>query len=189
MVACVAILYLWCAASLFRLIRAKAQGVIARKQALLSTGLFATLVACCLLATDYLGAAAATFLALVLCVGSLTASTLLSRRWKHNEQLRQRTAAQQHETMRQLKTNLEAVATPETLCAKVAKQHDLTRREEDMLLLLSNGLSYPEIADHLYLSPNTVKSHIRSLYRKVDTEERSALKESIREMQDKRISR
>ncbi|MEG0016139.1 MAG: helix-turn-helix transcriptional regulator, partial [Gordonibacter sp.] len=67
----------------------------------------------------------------------------------------------------------------ETLCAQAAKEHDLTRREEDMLLMLCQGCSYAEIATELYLSPNTVKSHIRSLYRKMGVEERANLAREV----------
>ena len=42
-----------------------------------------------------------------------------------------------------------------------------------MLRLLS-GHSIAEIARALYLSPNTVKSHIRALYRKLDVNTREA---------------
>ena len=43
----------------------------------------------------------------------------------------------------------------------------LTSREQDVLRLLDRGLSLPQIAVKLYLSSNTVKTHARSVYRKL----------------------
>jgi LuxR family maltose regulon positive regulatory protein len=50
----------------------------------------------------------------------------------------------------------------------------LSEREAQVLRLLCSEYSLPEIADHLYLSYNTVKSHTRSIYRKLGTTTRSA---------------
>jgi LuxR family transcriptional regulator, maltose regulon positive regulatory protein len=44
---------------------------------------------------------------------------------------------------------------------------DLTEREFDVLRLLANGLSKREISDQLFISYNTIHSHVRSLYRKL----------------------
>ena len=43
----------------------------------------------------------------------------------------------------------------------------LSRRETDVLREVVNGLSNHEVADELYLSINSVKTYIRSAYRKV----------------------
>jgi LuxR family maltose regulon positive regulatory protein len=43
----------------------------------------------------------------------------------------------------------------------------LTEREETVLRLLGGTLSLREIGRELYVSPNTVKTHIRSIYRKL----------------------
>jgi DNA-binding NarL/FixJ family response regulator len=43
----------------------------------------------------------------------------------------------------------------------------LTGREHEVLLLIARGLTTQEIADQIGLSPNTVKSHSRSLFTKL----------------------
>ncbi|HET6985657.1 MAG TPA: helix-turn-helix transcriptional regulator, partial [Kribbella sp.] len=50
----------------------------------------------------------------------------------------------------------------------------LTAREADVLDQLALGSSYAEIAQALYITENTVKTHLMSLYRKLGVEKRSA---------------
>jgi DNA-binding NarL/FixJ family response regulator len=49
----------------------------------------------------------------------------------------------------------------------------LTDRESEVLALITQGLSNADIARLTYLSPNTVKSYIRSVYRKIGVESRT----------------
>ena len=63
----------------------------------------------------------------------------------------------------------------EALCAKAARTYDLTRREEDVLRLLVEGRTAPQIAEELVVSPNTVKTHVRNLYRKLGINRRADL--------------
>jgi LuxR family transcriptional regulator, maltose regulon positive regulatory protein len=49
----------------------------------------------------------------------------------------------------------------------------LTERETRVLRYLPSNLSAREIADELYLSSNTVRTHQRHLYRKLDVHTRS----------------
>jgi LuxR family maltose regulon positive regulatory protein len=39
--------------------------------------------------------------------------------------------------------------------------------------MLPTHLSFPAIAKHLFVSTNTVKTHVRALYRKLDASSRS----------------
>jgi LuxR family maltose regulon positive regulatory protein len=48
----------------------------------------------------------------------------------------------------------------------------LTRREEAILRYLPTSLSNSEMASELFISTNTVKTHLRSIYRKLDVERR-----------------
>ncbi|ROS23061.1 response regulator transcription factor [Cellulomonas sp. PhB150] len=49
----------------------------------------------------------------------------------------------------------------------------LTDREAEILALITQGLSNADVAGHTYLSPNTVKSYIRSAYAKIGVESRT----------------
>lgn len=49
----------------------------------------------------------------------------------------------------------------------------LSPREAEILALITQGLSNQEIADRAYLSINSVKTYIRSTYRKIDVTRRS----------------
>jgi DNA-binding CsgD family transcriptional regulator len=55
-------------------------------------------------------------------------------------------------------------------------RHSLTQREEQILRALIDGLSYKEAAERLHISPDTVKTHVKNLYRKSGMEGRQALR-------------
>ncbi len=49
----------------------------------------------------------------------------------------------------------------------------LTRREHEILTLITNGLTNAEIGEQLTLSINSIKTYIRQAYRKIDVERRA----------------
>lgn len=49
---------------------------------------------------------------------------------------------------------------------------DLTERELDVLKLLVEGKNNTEIAEALYLSPNTIKTHVRGIMNKLSVDDR-----------------
>jgi two-component system, NarL family, response regulator LiaR len=49
---------------------------------------------------------------------------------------------------------------------------NLSQRELDVLRLMVDGLSNPEIAEKLYLSPNTIKTHVRGIMNKLSVDDR-----------------
>jgi two-component system, NarL family, response regulator LiaR len=53
------------------------------------------------------------------------------------------------------------------------QEHGLTVRESEVIALITQGLSNQEIADQCYLSINSVKTYIRTAYRKMDVSRRS----------------
>lgn len=48
----------------------------------------------------------------------------------------------------------------------------LTVREREILVCLSSGACNDEIADHLHISPHTVKNHITNIYKKINVPNR-----------------
>jgi len=49
----------------------------------------------------------------------------------------------------------------------------LTEREISILSLIARGLSNSEISDNLYISLNTVKTHIKNIFQKLEVEDRT----------------
>jgi DNA-binding NarL/FixJ family response regulator len=65
-----------------------------------------------------------------------------------------------------------------------AKLPDLTQRERDVLRLLADGLSNEEIGKELFISPETVRTHVRKAMDKLDADTRTqavatALRQSL----------
>jgi LuxR family maltose regulon positive regulatory protein len=58
----------------------------------------------------------------------------------------------------------------------------IRERELDVLRCLSAGMSQPEVAAQLYLSPNTVKTHVRNIYGKLGVQSRSQALRRAREL-------
>lgn len=54
-------------------------------------------------------------------------------------------------------------------------QLELTKREQEVLDLLTNGFSNAEIGSNLHLSPRTIEKYVSSLLRKTETNNRSEL--------------
>ncbi len=53
------------------------------------------------------------------------------------------------------------------------KIKELTKREMEVLILVSEGMFNKEIADKLHISERTVKNHISSIFRKIDVADRT----------------
>jgi len=53
------------------------------------------------------------------------------------------------------------------------EKSSLTTREHEVLEMISKGLRYNEIADSLGISANTIRAHIRNIYRKMAVKSRS----------------
>ena len=51
--------------------------------------------------------------------------------------------------------------------------YDLSTREMEILEALSQGLRYKEVADRLFISIDTVRSHIRTIYGKLQVQSRT----------------
>ena len=46
--------------------------------------------------------------------------------------------------------------------------YNLSSREMDIVIALSNGQKYQDIASTLFISVNTVRTHVKNIYRKLD---------------------
>ncbi|HHX36428.1 MAG TPA: helix-turn-helix transcriptional regulator [Clostridiaceae bacterium] len=51
--------------------------------------------------------------------------------------------------------------------SKIATKFDLSEREIDVISLIVQGLTYQETADQLFISINTVRTHIKNIYSKL----------------------
>jgi DNA-binding NarL/FixJ family response regulator len=63
---------------------------------------------------------------------------------------------------------------PESAAASVPAPDGLTQREVEILGLIAQGLTNPEIATRLYLSNHTIKTHINRIFAKTGSRDRAA---------------
>jgi DNA-binding CsgD family transcriptional regulator/Tfp pilus assembly protein PilF len=52
------------------------------------------------------------------------------------------------------------------------KMYNLSKREEEVLALIGQGLTNEEIAEKMFVSKNTIKTHIKNIYAKLDVKNR-----------------
>ena len=64
-------------------------------------------------------------------------------------------------------------------CEAVARRYRLTERERDVLVLLARGRNMSFIAERLCVTKDTVKTHCRSLYRKLEVHSQQELIDKI----------
>lgn len=74
-----------------------------------------------------------------------------------------------------LRDAIEEVSDFQTVCNDVGRKYNLSKREAQMFSYLVRGRSSTYICDELYLSRNTVKSYIKSLYAKLDIHSKQEL--------------
>ena len=63
--------------------------------------------------------------------------------------------------------------TPNTASLSVLDKQDFSDRELDVLLFLCHGYSNSEIAEQLGVKTNTVKTHLKNIYSKLDVNNRT----------------
>ncbi|MEG2260539.1 MAG: helix-turn-helix transcriptional regulator, partial [Raoultibacter sp.] len=64
-------------------------------------------------------------------------------------------------------------------CVTIAQQYKLSPREQEVLSLLARGRNASYVARSLCISPDTAKTHIKSIYRKVDVHTQQGLIDEI----------
>ena len=69
----------------------------------------------------------------------------------------------------------------ELRCAKVAKLYSLSPRETEVFMLLAQGRTGTYIQEQLVLSQSTVKTHTRSIYRKLNVGDRQEMLDLIQQ--------
>lgn len=67
-----------------------------------------------------------------------------------------------------------ALKTEEPVPSPKGEKGELSERELEVLRLVAEGLTNPQVADRLYVSPRTVGFHLRSIYRKLGVPSRAA---------------
>ncbi|WP_278980820.1 helix-turn-helix transcriptional regulator [Adlercreutzia equolifaciens] len=65
------------------------------------------------------------------------------------------------------------------LGSRLAKEYGLSPREQEVLIFLAQGFSVPYIADKLYISNGTVKTHVARIYRKLGVGKRDELMDRL----------
>lgn len=137
---------------------------------------FAATIVGCLVLTDLYDTASAAVFAVAFCLVALITGRILDRSWRTAENAEARSLEELRELVNRYR---ESESSVEARCARAAREHDLTRREEDMLRLIMEGRTQPEIARELFVSRDTVKTHVRNLYRKMGVSSKGELVETL----------
>ena len=66
-------------------------------------------------------------------------------------------------------------------CERLGSQRGLTAREVEVLQLLCKGRSKSYIAESLFISENTVRTHAKHIYTKLDIHRRQELLDMLHE--------
>jgi DNA-binding CsgD family transcriptional regulator len=101
--------------------------------------------------------------------------------WLGNKLSKPKTIIQQEVVIREVPAPspapMPALNTEATL-----EQTGISQRELDVLQLLSKGMSNEEIANNLFVSQNTVKTHLSNLYFKLDVKRRTQAVDKARSL-------
>lgn len=142
--------------------------------AVLSVGSFACCLIVCLLVSDFFGNFIAAIFASSVLLLSIAIGLVLFRAWKRMDLKATAETERLRELLAVRQTSSPSLAEQ---CAYVARALDLTRREEEILELLIKGMKQQEVADELFVSANTIKTHTRNLYRKMGVKTKESLVE------------
>lgn len=68
-------------------------------------------------------------------------------------------------------------------CNRAIEQFGLSQRESEILLLITRGRSIPYIAQRLHIANSTAKTHIHSMYKKMNTVDRQGMIDLIESLE------
>lgn len=111
-----------------------------------------------------------------LCAISLPIGFVLSRSWRVSEYAETASVLELHALIERYRAEGDSL---EVRCSRVVREYDLTRREEEVLVLLLKDCTRIEIAHTLFISLDTVKTHVRNLYRKMGVSGKGELTEVV----------
>ncbi len=75
---------------------------------------------------------------------------------------------------------MKPVADPYSKTLLIMEQAELTPREIEVATRVCDGFDDAEIAQRLFISPQTVKNHLKGIYKKLDVHSRVQLVNSIK---------
>jgi len=81
----------------------------------------------------------------------------------------------------ELKEKMTKEGKPKIAIDAKLKEMDLTNREKDVLKLIAQGHTNDQIAEKMFISKNTVKSHIKNIYLKLDVKNRIQVIQKLQE--------
>lgn len=100
--------------------------------------------------------------AVVCCIAGIWAGNKIAGKWKHPVSVTETAPQAQH--------------------GKTLSDLNITPREFEVLQLIAEGLSNQEIAERLFLSLNTVKSHTSNIFSKLDVQRRTQAIQKAKEL-------
>ncbi len=84
--------------------------------------------------------------------------------------------------IKDIHTNRSILESDQDKLFKIKHTYSLTEREVDVLKSLMQNKTNAEIADSLYVSVNTIKYHVKNIYRKLNTNDRLQVQEEIQKV-------
>lgn len=175
MLASVGALYVVCCVLVVRAFVFIPGDKVSRRVAVMGAGAFALSVIGCLAVSDLAGEAPAALFAALSLAAMPASAWPLSRRWRRVE--REAGAAVEKAREQVAQANERKPLDNSELCAFLARAYDLTRREEEVVTLLLDGCTQAKLPTALCVSENTVKTHVRHIYRKLGIRSRDELTE------------
>lgn len=153
--------------------------LVKTKSSVLLAGLFLAGALCCLIGKTYLGTVASAVIALSVDATALLLLPAARKAWKRRA-AEDRIRKQRYAALKRAYSDLERKGDRlEARCAHTARTFDLTRKEEEILVHIASGKTYPEICRELVLSPNTVKTHARNIYRKIGAQSKEDVMKAV----------